>query len=427
MLHMALDIKRIHILRGILHQLSDGAAIEGVRTHFQQHFQSATIVDLLLMEYEIMNGQFGLSMEDLVEITPERQELYGIIEEKRRWEVTYSENHPLSIFRRENQLYKDTFQHLETCLKKWEEGDAAKEALVDEIQQHFQCFETLHYHYNRKEKLFFPILERHGHYTLSRTMWKEDEAIRNQFKAAERRFQKLPEIDIRLIRKSFNRLQKTCKEMMFQEEEILLPIVAATFSDAEWQEIAEEGEAFGYAVAPGETWQASPGESRETLETALQRKEKIDAKRTVLPFGGGFLTLEQADLLLNHLPLEITFVNKQDVFAYFNEKTASADMLLVRTSSSIGRNVANCHPPKSMSKCMALIRDLKTKRRMSETMWFKMKGRYIHITYTGVFDDEGEYAGILETVQDINPFLELSREEKRAFRKIPETASHGEE
>ncbi|MFC0302462.1 PAS domain-containing protein [Virgibacillus soli] len=93
---------------------------------------------------------------------------------------------------------------------------------------------------------------------------------------------------------------------------------------------------------------------------------------------------------------------------------------MAQTPISIGRNVANCHPPNSMSKVMRLIRDLKTKRRVSENMWFRKGDHYIHITYKAVFDDEGEYVGILEYVQDIQPFLDLPREVKRELRKLDE-------
>lgn len=93
-------------------------------------------------------------------------------------------------------------------------------------------------------------------------------------------------------------------------------------------------------------------------------------------------------------------------------------MMLVRTPSSIGRNVANCHPPKSLMKVMTIIRDLKTGRRTSESMWFKMKGKYIHITYKSLFNDKGEFLGILEYVQDIQPFFELPSEVKMGLSEL---------
>lgn len=92
--------------------------------------------------------------------------------------------------------------------------------------------------------------------------------------------------------------------------------------------------------------------------------------------------------------------------------------MLLRTPISIGRNVANCHPPKTLKKRMTLIRDLKTKKRTSESMWFKKKDHYIHITYKGLFNEKEEFIGILEYVQDIQPFFELSSDVKRRLSKV---------
>lgn len=115
-----------------------------------------------------------------------------------------------------------------------------------------------------------------------------------------------------------------------------------------------------------------------------------------IPFGEGYLTVEEANLILNNVPLEITFVDKNSVFKYFNNITEASDMILVRTPISIGRNVANCHPPKSLHKVMTLIRALKTKKRTSESMWFKKKDQYVHITYKALFNEDDAYIGILE-------------------------------
>lgn len=65
-----------------------------------------------------------------------------------------------------------------------------------------------------------------------------------------------------------------------------------------------------------------------------------------------------------------------------------------------------------------LIRDLKTGRRKSESMWFKKQDQYVYITYKPVFNDEGEFLGILEYVQNIQPFFELPSEVKMGLSEI---------
>lgn len=132
-----------------------------------------------------------------------------------------------------------------------------------------------------------------------------------------------------------------------------------------------------------------------------------------LPFGGGYLSLKEANLILNHLPFEITFIDKNDLFKYFNTSIAIENKLFPRVPSAIGRHVKMCHPPRSLEMVMTLIDDLKHKRRTSESMWFhRSDGRFAYVTYIGVFDDQDQYMGVLEYVHDIAPLLDLGPDKR---------------
>lgn len=132
-----------------------------------------------------------------------------------------------------------------------------------------------------------------------------------------------------------------------------------------------------------------------------------------LPFGGGYLSLKEANLILNHLPFEITFIDKNDLFKYFNTSIAIDNKLFPRVPSAIGRHVKMCHPPRSLDMVMTLIDDLKHKRRTSESMWFhRSDGRFAYVTYIGVFDDQDQYMGVLEYVHDIAPLLDLGPDKR---------------
>lgn len=139
---------------------------------------------------------------------------------------------------------------------------------------------------------------------------------------------------------------------------------------------------------------------------------------TEFPFGGGQLTVEEANEILNHLPLEISFIDKNDEVKYFNERSKTGDMIFVRTSEDIGKTVYEAHPPKSRDMVKQLVADLKSKRRTAESMWYKTKDRYIFITFKGVFNKNGEYLGIMEYVQDIQPFFHLPTEMKVGLSEI---------
>ena len=125
--------------------------------------------------------------------------------------------------------------------------------------------------------------------------------------------------------------------------------------------------------------------------------------------------MEQANLILNHLPLEITFVNKEDIFQYYNDNVPANEMVFKRTPSQIGRNVELCHPPKVLEKVKKIFELLRSGERDQVPMWFKSErlGKFVYVTYAAVRDDKGDFQGVLEYVQDIQPFFELKSDLNR--------------
>lgn len=148
-----------------------------------------------------------------------------------------------------------------------------------------------------------------------------------------------------------------------------------------------------------------------------QTKTSVDLLKE-FPCGGGSLTGEEVNHILNSLPLEISFIDKDDEVKYFNERAKTTDMIFVRTRDDIGKTVYEAHPPKSHDMVKQLVKDLKTKKRTSESMWYKTKDQFIFITFKGVFNEKGEYLGIIELVQDIQPFFELPSDQKFGLSEI---------
>lgn len=266
------------------------------------------------------------------------------------------------------------------------------------------------------------------------------------------------------------------KDMIFKEEAILIPLLLSLFSEDDWLAIAKDSPEFGYAIIqPDKEWLPSrvkfgaQGESGEPAGAGLgaqaQNEGPAEAPADAsagagqagptakpvansaadsvsdsasylasgsastpatdptaspapkpeadLPFGGGYLSLKEANLILNHLPFEITFIDKNDLFKYFNTSLAIENKLFPRVPSAIGRHVKMCHPPRSLDMVMTLIDDLKHKRRTSESMWFhRSDGRFAYVTYIGVFDDQDQYMGVLEYVHDIAPLLDLGPDKR---------------
>ena len=154
-----------------------------------------------------------------------------------------------------------------------------------------------------------------------------------------------------------------------------------------------------------------------TITFTPKEKEIVLDRNSQQAFGNGYLSVEQANLILNHLPMEITFVNKDDIFQYYNDNTPADEMIFKRTPSQVGRNVELCHPPKYLDKVKTIMKGLREGKRDKYEMWFKSesRGKFVHVTYAAVHDQAGEFQGVLEYVQDIQPYRDIDTDYYRGL------------
>jgi DUF438 domain-containing protein len=129
----------------------------------------------------------------------------------------------------------------------------------------------------------------------------------------------------------------------------------------------------------------------------------------------GALSLEMVDLLLRHLPLDLSFVDENDVVRYYSE---SKERIFPRTPASIGRTVQNCHPPKSVDTVNRILASFKAGDKDVAEFWIPMGPRSIHIRYFAVRDNAGQYRGCLEVTQDIGAIRALDGERRLLDWKV---------
>jgi len=126
-------------------------------------------------------------------------------------------------------------------------------------------------------------------------------------------------------------------------------------------------------------------------------------------FETGVLSREELEAILNTLPVDIPFVDKEDAVRYFNQ---SGERIFPRTKAVIGRKVQQCHPQKSIHVVNRIIEDFRSGRRDVAEFWINHKGRFVHIRYFPVRNREGEYLGVLEVTQDITDLKKLEGEKR---------------
>jgi DUF438 domain-containing protein len=123
----------------------------------------------------------------------------------------------------------------------------------------------------------------------------------------------------------------------------------------------------------------------------------------------GALTVQELNLMLKHLPIDLTYVDKDDTVRYFSQ---TAERIFPRSPAIIGLKVQKCHPPASVHRVQQILDDFRAGRRDVAEFWIQMKGKFIHIRYFAIRDEKGEYQGTLEVTQDVSHIRMLEGERR---------------
>lgn len=387
-------------LKELILKLHQGADPVTVQAEFKQHFDGVSAQEISMMERSLMSQ--GIETEQIMKLCNIHASLFkGLVEEiHTTHKDEQQDGHPIRVLKDENYALN---QLLQAMSEKIEAYSDHKYALLHD----FGLLWDLDKHYSRKENCFFPLLEKYGHFAPSKVMWGVDDNIRQLVKDAKQAL-----LDETLVVEKFNFMKEEILDMIFKEEEILTPLMLDTFTEDEWLKIATDSDEIGYClVAPEKKWiphRKSFVQRYQEDQLALQ----TDSKN--IHFNIGHLSKIELECMLNTLPLDITFVDKDDVVKYFNQ---AKDRIFTRTKSVIGRTVQNCHPPKSVNTVQVLIDDFKSGKRDSEAFWIQMKnGAYVFIEYFAVRNAQQEYLGVLEVTHNIQRYREISGD-KRLLEK----------
>jgi DUF438 domain-containing protein len=251
-------------------------------------------------------------------------------------------------------------------------------------------------HYLRKENQLFPILEAKGITGPSKVMWALHDDIRGFIKDVRKRV-----TDNKMEQVAVTALVKMVNDMIYKEEHILFPMALETLSEEDWVKAGKGEEEIGYAwIKPETPWEAS----EESIPQALLA-DKVGS----LNLDTGQLTPDQVNLMLTHLPIDISFVDEKDEVAYYS---ASPERIFPRSPGVIGRKVQNCHPPKSMGAVQNILDEFRAGSKDNADFWIQMQGKFLFIRYFAVRDAEGTYRGCLEVSQDVTAIRKLEGQKR---------------
>jgi DUF438 domain-containing protein len=275
---------------------------------------------------------------------------------------------------------------------------AMRDLLFPEWRQALNDLMDIEKHYQRKEHLVFSCLERHGITGPSKVMWGKDDEVRGLLKTLGTALRQ-PEAGAAVS--AGEAAASAVEEMIYKEEQILLPMCLDTLTEEEWAEIWAESPRYGWCLV-------EPREGYRPAESALPEAVRLPSKDAV-QLSTGRLSLEQLLGIFSTLPVDITFVDAEDRVAFFSE---GPDRVFARSKAVIGRKVQHCHPPRSLDTVDRIVSDFREGRQSVAEFWIDFQGRFVHIRYFAVRDAENRYLGTLEVTQDVTKIRALSGERR---------------
>jgi len=396
--------ERQEILKRIIRDLHAGVPVKHLQKTFAALIKDVSPEEIADMENALI--QEGLPVEEVQRLCEVHAEVFDK-SLKKVGKPAKMPGHPLYTFVEENKFAKMILKNLKRSLKSLVKGRPKPEE-ARKFGDEFARLKEIEKHYQRKENQLFPVLEKQGFVGPTKVMWGKHDEIRAHLKKAD---ELLRAGDWPALAGQFKTLSGTVKKMMFLEEKILYPTSARKLKDSDWAKIKLGEPAIGYAwVKPSNLWDARLAEAvSEAGKTAAAEVPKSSAPsavpekggedNAVIPLSTGRLSAEQIDLMLKTLPFDVTYVDENDRVAYYSE---GRERIFPRSPAIIGREVQNCHPPKSLHVVNEIVRAFKDKSKDVAEFWIRKDGLFIHIRYFPVYDGEGRYRGVLEVTQELS-------------------------
>lgn len=289
--------------------------------------------------------------------------------------------HPLWLFSKENEALTSKIE----CLKESLQKETADRKSLESIR-------TLAVHYAKKGDLLYPLLKvRYGISGPSDVMWTVDDEIRDEISKLMKLDSTNPDWKTRL-----EAVLVRIEEMIYKEANILFPNCAYNFTEEEWIGIYHDQKDYAecLGVIP-EKWEKAEMKRVSWKNYHPAEEERREAE-VVLP--GGHMTIRQLTALLNSIPMEITFVDEDNINRFFNEGPKD----FKRPMMAIDREVFSCHPPKIEPKVRHIIESFREGTLDEVPVWMEKNGKCMLVKYIAVRDVNQQYIGTLEVVQNMD-------------------------
>ncbi len=400
---------RKETIKNVLKQLHEGKSIEEVKAEFGGLASEVSYMEIA--EIEQMLIQEGMPVSEIQNLCDVHVAFFRDQLDDQRAPETLS-GHPVHTFRAENDRLTALLDEMNAILAQGNGSGGL--STLDLFSQKLEELLQIDRHYLRKENLLFPYLEKYGFTGPSKVMWGLHDQIRKQLKGIRALIQSSPLTAAARLGTQFAEVDSDLREMVYKEAKILFPASLERLIETDWLAIRSQEHEFGYfQYTPGNDWgvyrAAAATKNTEASVASTSPTSQAAATAGELPLDTGLLALDQINLMLKHLPVDVTYVDEHDTVRYFSQ---SRERIFDRTPSIIGRAVQNCHPPQSVDKVQRILDDFRAGKRETADFWIQMGPRFILIRYFALRDPSGNYRGTLEVSQDATWIRSLEGERR---------------
>lgn len=385
--------KRREKLKEIILSIHEGVSFEDAVAEFEKHFESVSTREISQMEQALLKEGITISqIQGLCDV--HAKVVGGSISDIHSIEDAVNEpGHPIQVFMEENERIEKL---IEEEIMPYVGQSGPTPILMLRIG--YERLMQIDKHYARKENLLFPKLERVGITAPPQVMWGVDDEIRAEMKEIneildskepneEELWEKIKVNTTRII------------DMVFKENNILFPLMIENMTYFDWILVDASSKEIGYFLEePKHKWILKDEE--EDLE---------EFKEGVIKYDAGELTFEETNAILNTIPVELTFVDKDGYVKYFSK---GETRVFHRPLTVIGRHVTMCHPPQSVDVVEEVVERLRSGEKDVEEFWINMGEKFILIQFFAVRNGDGEYLGVLEVARDVKGIRELKGEKR---------------
>ena len=391
-------------LKSLILKLHNGETQESVRNELLLSLSQIPYGEVVEVEQELIAE--GLPEEEILDLCDAHSSvLEGRVDLSALKPVP--DGHPVDVFRKENEEIRNVTNAIFALISDilHSSSESVREQVI-KLRGLYNNLYDVDKHYQRKEYLLFPYLEKLEITGPPKVMWGKHDEIRELIKGSIEVLQvdSLTREELEAAAEMVLKpAARSAQEMITKEEEILFPMALDTLNESDWYEISRQSIEIGFCLYdPPVDWRPE-----WVAEQSINESQK-SGSHIQLPSGS--FSAEELLAILNTLPVDMTFVDKDDKVKYFSQ---GAERIFQRNRAILNRDVRHCHPPASAHIVDKIIEDFKSGRENRAPFWINMGGKkMIHIEYFALRNEKGEYLGTLEVSQNVQPYRDLEDEQR---------------